>query len=320
MTMKKLAELAGVSVATVSKAFSGSKEIPEETREHIYGIAKKEGYYEKYCKTPFAKKVIAVICPEFYSGNYAQQLTSLRKEIEKHSAVMIAGSSEFDENSANELISYFTENAKADGIIVIDSIKQETNHNTPIVVIGESEIYDSVNLSMNSAIADTIKHFKENGHRDIAFVGEKLTASKREIFIKTMKEAELTVHEDYIEENGYRFEQAGYEGMKTILSKGKRPTAVVAAYDSIAVGVMKCIREHGLRIPDDISVIGMDDNREAAYLDVPMTSFTRYYEDLAEIVVGLLFEKIENKRVKGNKKIHVSAELIKRESTGKAKT
>ena len=319
MTMKKLAELAGVSVSTVSKAFSQKSEIPEKTRQHIFKVAKETGCYGKYCKSPFTKKVIAVICPEFQSGNYSQQLANLRKEIEKRNAVMIAGSNEFDKDSTNELIMYFAENAKVDGIIAIDSIKYKTNCNTPIVVIGESEIYDSIALSIKSAITDAIAYFKENGHKDIAFVGEKLTISKREFFVQTMKDAGMSVNDEYIVESEYRFEKAGYEGMKTLLSKEKRPTAVVAAYDSIALGMMKCIHEYGLKIPDDISVIGMDDNRDAAYLDVPMTSITPYYEDLSEIAVNLLFEKIESKTFTGNKKICVSAELIKRESTGKAK-
>lgn len=319
MTMKQLASLAGVSVSTVSKAFSQKSEIPEKTRQHIFEIARKQGCYEKYCKSHFAKKVIAVICPEFQSGNYSQHLAYLRKEIEKRDAVMIAGSHEFNEDSTSELVSYFTENAKVDGIIAIDSIKHEIKCNTPIVVIGESERYDSIALSMRSAITDAVAYFKENGHKNIAFVGEKLTVSKREFFIQTMKDAGMSVNDEYIVESEYRFEKAGYDGMKKILSKGKIPTAVIAAYDSIAVGVMKYIHEYGLKIPDDISVIGMDDNREAAYLDVPMTSITPYYEDLSEIAVNLLFEKIQNKNSVGNKKIRVSAELIKRESTGKAK-
>lgn len=319
MTMKQLAELSGVSVSTVSKAFSGNSEIPEETRQRIFEIAKKQGCYEKYCKTHFAKKVIAVICPEFHSGNYSQQLFYLRKELKKRNAVMIAGSNEFDANAENDLLSYFTENAKVDGMIVIGKMKDASKHSTPIVAIGEGENCDSISLSMKSAINDAVESLIQNGHKDIAFIGEKLTKEKCDDFIQAMEKAGLQVNSDYVIESSYRFEKAGYEGMNELLSKEKIPTAVIAAYDNIAVGAMKSLYEQGLKIPDDISVIGMDDNREVAYLDVPMTSITPYYEDLAEIAVSLLFEKIENKNSAVNKKIKVSAELIKRESTGKAK-
>lgn len=319
MTMKQLAFLAGVSVSTVSKAFSRNAEIPEKTRKLIFKIAKEQGCYEKYCSRYFDKKVIAVICPEFQSGNYSQELACLRKEIEKRNAIMVAASYEFDPDAKYELISYFTESAKVDGIIVDGKIESEKPYSTPIVVIGESESCDSISLSMRSAINDAILYFKENGHKDIAFVGEKLTRLKCDYFIQAMEKAGIRVNYDYIVESDCRFEEAGYDGMKKIFSRGEIPTAVVTAYDNIAMGAMKYIREYGLKIPEDISVIGMDDNREAAYLEVPMTSITPYYQDLSEIAVDLLFEKIENKTSDKNKTIKVSAELIKRESTGKAK-
>ena len=77
MTMKILAKLSGVSVSTVSKAFSGSKEISAHQREHIFQTAKENGCYEKYYKPRFEKPVIAVICPEFQSGYYYIKLCGM---------------------------------------------------------------------------------------------------------------------------------------------------------------------------------------------------------------------------------------------------
>ena len=81
MTMSKLANLAGVSVSTISKAFSGSKEISEERRNFIFEIAKQAGCYDKYCKNVHTEKVIAVICPEYKSRFYSEQLSILEKEM-----------------------------------------------------------------------------------------------------------------------------------------------------------------------------------------------------------------------------------------------
>ena len=319
MTMKQLAEIANVSVSTVSKAFSGSREISEEKREYIFEIAKKEGCYDKYCKPFFKKKVIAVVCPEFHSGYFSSQLAYLKENIEKHIGVMVAACYNFDDNSKNEIISYFTESAKVDGLIVMGSNLPRPSYNTPIVVIGENEDFDSISLSIKSAIKDAIEYLFENGHTDIAFIGECLTQKKFEGFAAAIEEIGLKINDDLIIESKERFEEAGYNAMNLLIEKKKPPTAVIAAYDSIAVGAMKSIYEHGLNIPDDISLIGMDCNRETAYLNVPLTTITSYNEDLCEIAVNLLFDKMKDKNRTKPKKIKVSTELIKRKSVGKAK-
>lgn len=319
MTMKQLAEIANTTVSTVSKAFSGSPEISEEKRKEIFEIAKREGCYDKYCKPFFEKKVIAVICPEFQSGYYSQQLMYFRKEIEKHNGVMVAGCYNFDEASKDELISYFTEGAKIDGVIIVGTGISNRNYNTPIVVIGNSDNSDSISLSMKHAIKDAIGCLLKNGHTDVAFIGEKLTIQKFRNFAEAMEENGLKINDGYVIESNERYEKAGYSAMNKLLSMEKPPTAVVAAYDSIAIGAMKSIYEHGLSIPDDISLIGMDDNREITYLNVPLTSITSYCEDLCEIAVNLLFERIEKGGSTKIKKINISTELVIRESVGKAK-
>lgn len=231
---------------------------------------------------------------------------------------MVVACHSFDETSKNELISYFTESAKVDGLIIDGSERTNVNYHTPIVVIGESENYDSIVLSIKSALKNAIGRFIENGHTDIGFVGEGLTKFRQKCFVEAMAESRLRVNRDYIVQSNERFEEAGYDAMNTLLSKEKRPTAVIAAYDSIAIGAMKSIYEHGLSIPEDISLIGMDDERQTAYLNVPLTSTTSYMEDLCEIVVDILFDRIENGDSVAIKKVNVSTELVERKSVGKA--
>ena len=107
--------------------------------------------------------------------------------------------------------------------------------------------------------------------------------------------------------------------MKQLLSLEKPPTAVLTGYDQIAIGAMRCIWDYGLKIPDDISIIGRNDISEAAYLNIPLTSISTYNEDYCQIVVEAIFEKIKLKDSCAKKKIRVSSGLIKRQSVGKAK-
>lgn len=315
--MKTLAGLAGVSVSTVSKAFSGSKEVSKEKREHIFNIARKNGCFDKYCKNAYNGLVIAVICPEYKSGLYSQWLSILEERIKSKNAIMVVGSTNFDKGRTQELLNYFSCHSKVDGIIMLGAMEYKGKLSVPIVNLGGNTAFDNVQVSEATAVFEAIKHFKENGHKRIAFIGEPHTVMRRNNFENAMKKNRLPVVKEYIVEDNGRFEAAGYRAMNKLLSLKERPTAVLAAYDNIAIGAAKSISEHGLKVPEDISIIGSDDNVDLPYLDVPLTSITAYNDDLCEILVELLFERIKNPEGK-KKNIKILRELIKRKSVGKA--
>lgn len=314
MNMKKLAEFAGVSVSTVSKAFSYSSEISEEKRKYIFEVAKKTGCYDKYCKQVFNKPVIAVVCPEFESGYYSQQLYFFEREIKKQGGIMVVSSANFDNMHKTELVSYFTEILKADGIIIYGYNETETKYSVPVIVIGESDSFGSVCLSSVKAMNEAIKTFIHSGRKNIAFIGENLTTAKQSIFVDAMNHNGIKVKDEYIVKSEKRFQAAGYDAMNTLFEQVNPPDAVIAAYDEIAIGAMRSIYEHGKKIPEDISIIGMDDIRTAPYLDVSLSSITSYNEDFCQIVTDMLFENIKHPGSHKPRKIKVSSELIIRDS------
>lgn len=319
MTMQELSRLAGVSVSTISKAFSGSREISEPLRNRIFELAKENDCYYKYLKISKYKYVIGVVCPEFQSGYYAQHLDYLEREIKKRGGIMLAAGSNFDENERSEIVSYFAGKLKADGIILYHTSDDDSKYDIPIISLGASDILDSVELSYEQARIDAINHLADNGHRKIAYIGEQLTRECISEFFGAMEKAGININDDYvITTNASRFEAAGYEAMNKLLDLPVPPTAVVAAYDYIAFGAIKAITDRGLKVPEDISIIGRDDVKECDYLSLPLTTITPYSRDLCEIVVNELFDKIENKVTGKPKKIKVSAELIKRGTVSKA--
>ena len=133
-----------------------------------------------------------------------------------------------------------------------------------------------------------------------------------------MSQLNLEIKNEYIVTVSSRFESAGFEAMNLLFKCDELPTAVFAAYDHIALGAIKCIQKHGLKIPDDISIIGMNDNQTSKYLDVPLTTITSYNEDLCQIIVETLFEQIEGK-TNTKPQINLNTELVKRNSVGKVK-
>ena len=198
---------------------------------------------------------------------------------------------------------------------MLNPLQSRKKYSIPVVVLGDSEDYDCVAVSDQSAVLEAIGLLKQHGHRNIAFISERLTGTKRKLFEYAMRQNGLPLKEEYMPTEESRFESAGYHAMNRLLSLEERPTAVVAAYDNVAIGAMKSISEHGLKIPEDISVVGFDDIKELPYLEVPLTSVTSYHDDLCQIIVELLLERMKQP---GNnhitKKIKISKQLIQRAS------
>ena len=113
MNLETLAKLAEVSVGTVSKAFSGSKEISEDTKDRIFALAKEHGCFDKYNKNRFEKKVVAVLCPEIKSEYYTTIATLLERQITSHGGIMLLSTTEFSEEREMTLFSYYASYCKA---------------------------------------------------------------------------------------------------------------------------------------------------------------------------------------------------------------
>ena len=301
ITLSKLASLAHVSVSTASKAFSGSNEVNEQTREHIFKIAKENGCFKKYYNVKYPKYVIAVICPEFKSRHYSFYLTVIQNELSKHNCEICVATTDFSKDETFNLIEYYTKYANVDGIIVIDpqdDIKTEIN--IPMAVIGKNRQKEIITASGNtkSALCDVIKYFKEKDITKIGFIGEELTKGMVESFKSAMTENNLQVDESFIYTTNKRFEAGGYSAMKKLFERNTVPKALICAYDNMAIGAMKCIFEKALKIPEDIAVIGFNNISEDEYLTPSLSSIDSGAELACITVTKEIMNKITDKPVK----------------------
>ena len=324
MNLTRIAKLAGVSVSTVSKAFSGSAEISEKTRQRIFEVAKEQGLYDKYNKNKFGKKVIGVICPEITSDYYNMFASILNRKIVERGGLMTLSVGNFDPAREAELFTYYSSYCGVDGVILINPSGEIKNpFHFPAVSIlpaKASENVDTVQIDFAAAIGSAIGYLKEKGHTRVAFAGETLTAAKQALFESAMRKAGLPLRAAWIKNSSKRFEEAGEEMMRGWLIEGPLPTAILAAYDYIAIGIIKVLREHGLRVPEDISVIGMDDIAMAPYLDTSLSSIRTYTEEACGQTVDLITKKFENPYYHAHREIRIAAEFIPRSSVGSARS
>lgn len=322
MNLKDLARLAGVSAATVSKAFAGSREISESTRRRIFDIAMREGCFDKYNKNKFKKPVIAVLCPEIKSDFYNFIVTLLSREISEKGGIMTLAVTNFDSELTAELYGYFSTYAKVDGVIMLNSAKGIKNATgTPTVVFGKGDDVniDYIKLDNLSAVYDALRRLKELGHTAIGFAGEGLTEGKLELFKKGMRRIGLPVISEWICISEKRFESAGTDAGERLLSSERMPTAIVAAYDYIAIGLIKTLTENGIRIPEDISVIGMDDISVAPYLEKGLSTVKSGSAQACVTAVEIIMKKIDNRYYKSRDELSFFGEFVERDTTGRRK-
>lgn len=320
MTQRELAKLANVSYSTVSKAFNNSDDISDETKNHIFRIAKQYGCYDEFFKGKYHKKIIAIICPEIVSSYYTEFIKYFQTLIERDGNIPIVSSVNFNKSKADELIEYYASYMKVDGIIALELKSTLTkDYTTPIVsVLSDiSSSVDMVDVNLESAVFDAVKLLNDYGHKNIAFLGEKLTPVKEELFKKAMKKIKNS--NINVIESEYRFEAAGEDGVRQILTMGNSVTALICAYDNIAFGAIKELKKAGLRVPNDVSVIGMDNINTGKYADTSLTTIDSNPEEVCTVAWNLLKEKIKNPYLSTKKDI-INAKLIIRESIARCNT
>ena len=312
MTLSKLASLARVSLSTASKAFSMSNEVNEETRKMIFALAREHGCFKKFYNAKYPKLVIAVICPEFRSRYYSSVVSSIQESLAEKGCEICVASTAFSRKNLKELYEYYNNYSNVDGIIMIDCLKDEpSENNVPIVANRRSKVKTS--SSCPTGIDLAIDYFLSKNVTDIGFIGEERTLGKLAEFKDYMNEKNIKINEEYISVSEKRLESGGYAAMEDLFRRHAVPRAVICAYDCMAIGAMRCIFDNGLKIPEDIAVIGMNNNRESEFLNPPLSSIDRCVEKMGKELSETM---INNLMGKGNcSTVSVDPKLILRRSS-----
>lgn len=318
MTLSKLAKIAHVSVSTVSKAFSASPEVSPETRKYIFDLAREHGCFEKYYKEKYDKKVIAVVCPEIKSAYYAEFVSLLEKKITEKNYTMLLSISNFDLQKEMDIVYYYRCFAKVNGVIVMGGLKGLcSSEGIPTVgIFSDGEVRNDMDIITLgwSGIQEAVSYLKECGHKDIAFIGERHTLFKQQNFVSAMEEFGLPVREEFLITSDSRFEQAGAECAAALLQLKELPTAVIAAYDYMAFGAIDYWNAHGFKVPEELSVIGIDDIAAANYGAIQLTSVKTDFERVCQMALEMLEEKMQNPQMKTYRHKTADSVLVKRNS------
>lgn len=328
-TIKDIAEMAGVSVATVSRVlnFDDTLSVQNETKRKVFEAADQLEYQIKDKKRRKKKLKIGVFCS--YSPEEELEDTfylSVRIAVEK--CIEREGFKKYSVYPEGTTASM----ANMDGLICLGTfsesvVKKIGEFQKPTVFIdalGDPEEFDSVVVNMKQPVAKMLDYLMECGHKKIAFIGghdidsdgKEVEDIRKTIFCSCMKKRKI-FREEYVRLGGYT-PKHGYQLGTELLKLKDRPTAMVCANDSLAIGCYKAIQEAGLSIPEDISVIGFNDISMAKYMVPPLTTVRIPMDFMGECAVNLLSNRIYNNR-ETSVSLAIPAKLVLRESVNEKK-
>jgi DNA-binding LacI/PurR family transcriptional regulator len=202
---------------------------------------------------------------------------------------------------------------------VSDEAIAEAGKLAPVVVLNRNTIDDSSDSVTNDNIAGArlaVEHCVSFGHQDIAFIsgGDSAAAQvRREGYLRAMREFDLA--EDIVIVEGAHNEEGGYRGAQELLKMKPLPTAVFASNDLCAIGAMNALEEAGLTIPEDVSLVGYDNNTLAALRHIELTSIDQPGADMGRSAVDRLSERINGERTVPRHDV-VAPSLVARSTTG----
>lgn len=316
MTMRELARLANVSVSTVSKAFHDADDVSAETKKLVFDTAKQHGCYGKFYKGKFHKQIIAIICPELNNSLYTVYVERLQRIIEDNDGIALISADSFSPAVQAELVDYYASYLQVDGLIVFhlrSSLKK--GYEIPIVSLFSScdTTIDTVQVDLDAPIFEAVGLLRSLGHERIAFIGESLTTQRAELFCKAVEESGAVPYRIHSE---YRFEKAGEDGARLLLAQAPACTAIICAYDSIAIGAIRYLKRHGYSVPKDFSVIGSDNIRVAEHSETSLTTIDTNLDEVCMIAWDIIQKKQQSKFYRSTQSITISGRLIVRETVG----
>lgn len=301
MTNKKIAQLAGVSPATVSKILSGSDEISPATAERVLRVIEENGWTPpKYRRTASARGSLraAILVPEIVSEYYSVIATSAAEALateEIETEIRIAG---FTREEQHALLRRLIGDGLTDGILAVDMWEYTAPAPIPIVMQNRIPDSDEDTILRTSGFPDAIRYLRSLGHTRIGFIGEKNTVTKQRYFQLAMEQQGLPLREEWLFSCTLRFAEIGFEAVRWFLSRKKEdpafrlPTAFLTAYDEVALGVIRALLDAGCSVPRDFSVIGMNDVSAAAFAGVRLTTIRTDSCEVAAANAHLLAQRI----------------------------
>jgi DNA-binding LacI/PurR family transcriptional regulator len=330
ITLKAVAQHIGLTPGTVSAVLNDSpsaRSIPQETKNRIHAAAKELNYRPNFFARTLRNKrtyTIGVIAEEIGDSYGSAIISGIEQHLRKCGYFFLTVAHRHDPELLNRYSQLLSERG-VEGIITVDTTVQETPVLPTVAIAGHKKLKGVTNIVLDHdrAAVLALNHLKDLHHERVAFMkGNPVSSDAKDRWDAICRVAgrigmaidpELTVQIDMDDPTP----MLGYPFTKQLLARGKPFTALFAYNDISAIGAIRALQEQGLRVPQNVSVMGFDDIPGAAFHTPSLTTVRQPLNRMGEVAAQSLLERIEGKKEYPTE-IAIEPELVVRESTAKA--
>lgn len=333
VTIKELAKELKISTSTVSRALADKWDVNPETRKAVLELAERWNYHPNPVSLSLKQQqtlTIGVVVPEFITSFFPEVIIGIQYTLEAEGySILISQSNESYEKELHNIKNL--EARMVDGLII--SLTKETintdylqtlqDRNMPLVLF--NRVCDSIDtprviIDDYKWAFEAVEHLINEGYKRIAHLAGPenldLSQKRKKGYIDALIKHNMPVDEDLIIPCGVMMEK-GIIAAHRILEMENKPDAIFAINDPVAIGAMKTLQKNGIKIPDDIGVVGFSESKMAVVVEPNLTSVEQPTYEMGKIAAELLLEQLKNKKDEAvlNKCITLNAKLNIRESS-----
>lgn len=328
VTIYDVAREAGVSMATVSRVVNNNPNVKPQTRKKVFEAIERLGYRPNAVARGLASKkttTVGVVIPDISNAIFAEVARGIEDIANMYHYNIILCNADKKKEKEIRVINTLLEK-QVDGLLFMggtvtnEHVQAFHTANVPIVLCGttvEGDTMPAVDIDHEKAAYDAVQLLLQKGHRRIAMISGTLQDpnngfARYQGYKRALEEAGIPLNEDLVRIGNYRYE-SGFDAMKYFLQLADKPTAVFSATDEMAIGAIHAAQDLGLHIPEDISIISVDNSRMASMVRPLLSTVAQPMYDIGAVSMRLL-TKLMNKENVDKGKITLPHEVIQRQS------
>jgi LacI family transcriptional regulator len=333
VTIYDVAREAGVSMATVSRVVNNNPNVKPQTRKKVFEAIERLGYRPNAVARGLASKkttTVGVVIPDISNAIFAEVARGIEDIANMYRYNIILCNADKKKDKEISVINTLLEK-QVDGLLFMggtvtkEHIEAFKSSSVPIVLCAttdDNNAIPAVDINHEKAAYDAVQLLIQQGHRNIGMISGTLQDpangfARFQGYKKALEEANIPVLDEHIRVGNYRYE-SGIEAMKYFINLADKPTAIFAATDEMAIGAIHTIQDANLKVPEDISVISVDNSRMASMVRPLLTTVAQPMYDIGAVSMRLL-TKLMNKENVELTKIVLPHELIIRKSVAHVK-